>query len=320
MAMRVEPIQVGIDVSQDELVICRDDQKRPTTIENTPQAIAAWLKTLHGPARIAVEATNVFHVELVERAHRRKHTVFVLDGYRLNRYRESVGGRAKTDASDARLLLRYLDREWRDLRPWTPPCKGYQALQRLIHRRATLVRAKVALAQSLRSLSEIRPSVQALLRQMDRVDQQIRKQMLKVVSKHGWQADTARLMAIEGVAEITSAALVMAFRRGEFTSSDAFIAFLGLDVRVCESGKWKGRGKLTKKGNPELRRLLYLAAMTARRAPAWKGFYQHHLSRGRSKIQALVILARKLARVAFAMLRNQTEYQPKIRQEGCIAT
>ncbi|MFO7763698.1 MAG: IS110 family transposase, partial [Wenzhouxiangellaceae bacterium] len=49
-------------------------------------------------------------------------------------------------------------------------------------------------------------------------------------------------------------------------------------------------------------------------------FYEYHLNRGRSKIQALVILARKLARVAFALLKNQSEYEPKIRSEGCIAT
>lgn len=320
MAMRIEPLQIGIDVSKDELVIGRDDQEGLTTIENTPESITAWLKTLPGTARIAVEATNVFHVELVERAHRRNHTVFVLDGYRLNRYRESVGGRAKTDAGDARLLLRYLDHEWRELRPWTPPPKGYRVLQRLINRRATLIQAKVALEQSLRALSELRPSVQALLRQMDRVDQQIRKQMLKVLRSQDWQADSARVQGIEGIAEITSAALVMVFRRGAFASSDAFIAFLGLDVRVRQSGKWKGSGKLTKKGSPELRRLLYLAAMTARRSPAWKDFYEYHLNRGRSKIQALVILARKLARVAFALLKNQTQYQPKISSKACIAT
>jgi transposase len=40
--------------------------------------------------------------------------------------------------------------------------------------------------------------------------------------------------------------------------ADACIAFLGLDVRVRDSGAWRGRRKLTKKGNPELRCLLFL--------------------------------------------------------------
>jgi len=320
MAMPVIPIQIGVDVSQDDLVICRDDQGGLTTIDNTSDAIKSWLGTVPDSARIAVEATNTFHVELVERAHRLGHAVFVLDGYKLNRYRESVGGRAKTDASDARLLLRYLDREWRDLRPWSPPPKGYRALQRLINRRATLIQAKTALVQSLQTLTEIRPSIKALLQQLDRVDQQIQKQMLKALQQQGWQADRARLMAIEGIAEITSTALIMAFHRGSFRKSDAFIAFIGLDVRTRASGKFKGHGKLSKKGSPELRRLLFLAAMTARRSPAWQDFYERQLERGKSRIQALVILARKLARVAFALLKNQTEYQPKIAKGTCFAT
>ena len=60
------------------------------------------------------------------------------------------------------------------------------------------------------------------------------------------------------------------------------------------------------------RRLLFLAAMQAARQPAWYGFYQHCLDRGLSKIQALVALARKLARVAFAILKNNTTYVPRI--------
>lgn len=41
--------------------------------------------------------------------------------------------------------------------------------------------------------------------------------------------------------------------RGRFKTSDAFIAFLGMDVRVRDSGGYRGRRKLTKAGDPELR-------------------------------------------------------------------
>ena len=112
----------------------------------------------------------------------------------------------------------------------------------------------------------------------------------------------------------------MSFHRGAFRSSDAFVAFLGLDVRVRDSGQLRGRRRLTKKGNPELRRLLFLAAMQAARSRSWKDFYQRHLDRGLSRIQALVILARKLARVAFALLNNQTDYRPRYLKEACIET
>jgi len=59
-------------------------------------------------------------------------------------------------------------------------------------------------------------------------------------------------------------ALIRAYHRGAFASRDTFIAFLGLDVRRRESGYFKGKRKLTKRGPVELRRLLYCAAKPAR--------------------------------------------------------
>lgn len=319
MAMRVEPIDVGIDVSKKSLAVAQEGEKI-VEIVNDASSIRAWLKSLPQPARIGVEATGVYHVELVEQAHRAGHAVYVIDGYRLNRYRESIGGRAKTDASDARLLLRYLKREATDLRPWSPPPKGYRDLQQLILRRARLIQCKTRLDQSLGGLTQLGPTRRALLRHIDQVDQILKKRILKALRNQQWLQEARRIQAIEGIGDITAAALVMTFQRGAFGSSDAFIAFLGLDVRVRESGSFRGRRKLTKKGASELRRLLYMAAMTARRSATWQAFYQRHLDRGLSRIQSLVALARKLARVAFALLKNGSEYQPQMCQEGCIAT
>jgi len=319
MAMRVEPIDVGIDVSKKSLAVAQEGEK-VVEIVNDAGSIRAWLKSLPQPARIGVEATGIYHVELVEQAHRAGHTIYVIDGYRLNRYRESIGGRAKTDASDARLLLRYLQREATDLRPWSPPPKGYRDLQQLILRRARLIQCKTRLDQSLSGLNQLGPTRRALIRHIDQVDQLLKKRIRKVLQNQQWLQEARRIQAIEGIGDITAAALVMTFQRGAFGGSDAFIAFLGLDVRVRESGSFKGRRKLTKKGASELRRLLYMAAMTARRSATWQASYQRQLDRGLSNIQSLVALARKLARVAFALLKNGSEYRPQIRQEGCNAT
>lgn len=321
MAMLVTAQLIGVDVSKAELVICLDPKQPLLILANEARAIHQWFKTLPGNTHcLAVEATNTFHLELVMQAHKRGITVYVIDGFRLNRYRDSIGGRAKTDASDARLLWRYLDHEREDLRPWSPPSDGYVAIQRLLHRRSTLVKAKVALAQSLREFTELKSAANTLLRQLGRIDQLIQRQLCRLILRHGWQDEVTRCQGIEGVGPITAAALTMSFHRGPFCNSDAFIAFLGMDVRVRDSGKHTGRRRLTKRGDPELRRLLHLAAMRACRTLAWKAFYQRYLARGLTKTQALVILARKLARVTFSLLKNGTTYQPKTPLEACDAT
>lgn len=312
MAMRVQPLWIGVDVSQRELVIARADRPGVQTLANERARIAAWVQELPRRAAIGLEATNCFHVELLEQAQRGGHTVYLLNGLRLARYRESLGGRAKTDPCDARLILRYVEHEGSGLRPWAAPAKGYAELQRLLHRRACLVRARVALQQSLREIPELQAGSHALLHQFMELDRHIQKRLHQLLRQAGWAEDALRCQAIEGVGTLTATALTTAFHRGAFRSADAFIAFLGLDVRARESGRYHGRRRLSKQGDPELRRLLFLAAMQAARQPAWRDFYQRCLQRGLRKIQALVALARKLARVAFALLKNRTTYVPRI--------
>lgn len=86
---------------------------------------------------------------------------------------------------------------------------------------------------------------------------------------------------------------------------------MGLDLRVRDSGQFRGRRKLTKKGNSELRRLLFNAAMQGRRRDLWVPCYLAMRTRGMSTTAAFVALGRKLARVCFALLRNGT-VQPQM--------
>lgn len=311
MAMAITVTHIGIDVAKDELVVCREDQDGLITLDNTSAAIRRWLKSLPANCAIAIEATSTYHVDVTEQAYGRGHRVFVIDGYQLHNYRNSVGGRAKTDACDARLLTRYLVRESQDLRAWTPPPKAYRTLQSLLRRRAALVKARIALQQSGARERQLDDLLPPLLEHMERIDRALQKRLRTAVREAGLSNEVARCQAIEGVGPLTATGLVMAFLRGEFRSADAFIAFLGLDVRVRDSGKQRGRRKLTKKGDPEIRRLLHNAAMAARRSSQWAAIYQGYLDRGLKTTQALVILARKLARIAFALMKNKTDYQPK---------
>ena len=316
------PIQtiIGADVAKADIVICHHDLNQCQTIPNQPRALARWLKTLPAAACIAVEATNTYHLTLVELAHKRGHRVYLIDGYRLNHYRKGLGGRAKTDASDARLLARYLAHEGAQLRPWTPPPPAYRLLQRLLRRRAAVVKTRVALAQGFNNDAAMRRLIKPLLLKLNELIRQLEGQLRQIAAQADVEQDIRRCRAIQGIGPLTATALVMASLRGTFTNSDAFIAFLGLDVRVKESGTYSGRRKLTKQGDPELRRLLHTAAMAASRQAAWKPFYQRHLARGLKPTQALVALARKLARVAFAIITQKTEYQTKPINQACLAT
>ncbi len=316
MAMQVQLVWIGVDVSKATLDISISGTDEVLTLPNEKKAIRQWLKSLYGPVHLALEATNLFHLELATQAHARGITVYLVNGYRLSKYRESIGGRAKTDRSDARLLRRYVEHEHADLRPWTPPPHGYMSLQRLLHRRAVLIQARTTLRQSLASMPELKSSVAALMRKMNHLDGLLKKRLYRVLTELGWRDQAKRCTAIEGLGPVTSAALTTIFHRGSFTGADAFIAFIGMDVRVRDSGTMRGRRKLTKRGDAEIRRLLYMAAMAARRSATWKPFYERMLARGMTATQALVALGRKLARIAFALLSTGSTYRPKSHTEA----
>ncbi|BBP57683.1 transposase [Pseudomonas sp. St316] len=313
MAMPVsvtKPI-VGVDVAKDELVIYHAESDRLETILNTKAAIKKWLKALPAPVSVAIEATNIYHQEFADLAYAQGCVIYMIGGYELSHYRKGVKVRAKTDALDARLLVRYLNNEGHQLHPWTPPSPLYCRLISLFRRRAALVQARVSLKQSWANEPLLKTAFENQISAMQRLEVLLEKTIQTQLQDAGLGDQLKRCMKVEGIGLLSGARLLTALQRGDFRNADAFIAFLGLDLRIADSGKKKGRRCLSKRGDPEARRLMHNAAMSARRTAAWKGFYEALRARGLSTTEALVALARKLARVVFALLKNQSEYLPK---------
>jgi transposase len=314
MAMLVpvsKPI-VGVDVAKNELVIYHPELDLLETIPNNKAAIKKWLKALPGKVAIAIEATNIYHLEFADLAYEAGCTIYMVGGYELSHYRKGVNIRAKTDALDAKLLARYLKNEGADLHPWTPPSPLYRQLLSLFRRRAALVQARVALVQSWANEPLLKAAFAEQVKSMQQLETLVEKTINDHLKEAGLLGQLKRCLKVEGIGFLTGARLIAAFQRGDFRNADAFVAFLGMDLRVSKSGQKDGRRSLTKRGDPEARRLLHNAAMSASRTPAWKGFYEEQRARGFSTTQALVMLARKLARVVFALLKGQSEYQSKV--------
>lgn len=302
---------IGVDVAKNELVIWHDEHGELITIPNTKAAIKKWLKALSGEVSIAIEATNIYHVLFADLAYEAGCKIYVIDGYALSHYRKGVKVRAKTDAIDAQLLARYLKNEGQELTPWTPPPPIYRQLLSLFRRRAGLVQARTSLTLSWANEPLLKGAFNLHLRAMQRLEALVEKSIRDLLENAGLMPQVKRCMKIEGIGFLTAARLTATFQRGEFSGGDAFIAFLGLDLKVAQSGQKKGQSKLTKRGDPEARRLLHNAAMSARRTTAWKGYYEERRALGFSTTASLVMLARKLARVAFALLKSGSDYRTK---------
>ena len=304
-------ITLGIDVSKDKLDIYQWDKQQHWQIANEAEAITELLSGIVEPLQIAAESTSSYHLELVEQAHALGIELFLVNPRQLANYRKAIGKRNKTDASDAYLLARYLDRERDQLHRFRPPSAKAQRLWTLIKRRAKVVEMTKQLRQSLAPVMTVSAALRALNQLLIRIDQRC----AKLIAELGWRDQYQRCRAVPGIGAANATALVCAFHRGAFASANAFIAYLGLDVRLRESGKFKGQRKLTKQGEPELRRLLYCAAIPSRSYAPFAAYHQLQLDKGLPKIAANVVLARKLARIAFALMRDRTDFV----REPCMA-
>ena len=314
MAKSVEKITLGIDVAKDTCVVHVWETTETRDVPNQSEAIVAYLKSFQGPVRIAIEPTSHYHQDWVDLALARGFEVYLVNPRQLVHYREAVNQRNKTDPQDAWLLARFLKHEIKQLRPYQPLDAQAQSLWALLKRRAKVVDARKQLQQSFR---EIQLTAQALFTQFTRLLERIDQRIHRLIQALGWNDDYHRCLSIPGVGPLNAAALVTAYYRGAFANSDAFIAFIGIDVRVRESGRYKGKRKLTKRGEAELRRLLYCATQAASCYPPFKAYYHKQVDKGLPKIAAKVILARKLARIAFSLMQNQTMFVKK--QEKTLA-
>lgn len=91
-----------------------------------------------------------------------------------------------------------------------------------------------------------------------------------------------------------------------FATAKQAVAFAGLDVRHHESGtSVRGRARLSKRGNDQLRKALYMPAVVAMRLTSWgKAFTQRLSAAGKPKMVIIGALMRKLVQIANVILRT----------------
>ena len=95
------------------------------------------------------------------------------------------------------------------------------------------------------------------------------------------------------------------------TDPKQWIAFTGLDISVRQSGVWKGRDKLTKRGNTYLRKRLFCAAWGAiMHDEQFRAYYDLLRSKGHPYVESLLIIARKQLRIMWNLAQTNEYYDP----------
>jgi len=103
----------------------------------------------------------------------------------------------------------------------------------------------------------------------------------------------------------------------KFSTISEITKLAGLDLYEISSGRKKGQKRISKRGRSYLRKILFFAAIDVVRSEGiLNAQYREMLGRGMAKIKALIAICRKLLRITFAIVRDNTVYVSD-HQHGC---
>ena len=94
------------------------------------------------------------------------------------------------------------------------------------------------------------------------------------------------------------------------TSIKQLTSYAGLDVKISESGNWKGKSKISKQGNSRIRKAVYMPALSKiRKDKQTKLFYERLKEKKGVGMVAVVAVGRKLLGLMFSLWKREEMYQ-----------
>lgn len=294
----------GIDVGKARLDAALSRGEEEIAAANTAAGHAeliAWLRA-HGVARVGLEASGGYERGIRSALEAAGFQVVVHQPLEVRLFARLTRQRAKNDRLDARLIALATERA-DTVRAAQDP--RLQALAELLsvyeHLADAAARHKAHLASLTGEIA--RRMVQARIAEAVRAKAEVLARVLAAIRQAPDLAERLRLLtSLPGIGETVAASLVVrmpelgAMRRGQPAS------LAGLAPFDRDSGQWRGE-RFIQGGRARPRRMLYLAALAARRHdPGLRAFADRLASAGKPKKVVLVAVMRKLVETANLVL------------------
>jgi transposase len=320
---------IGIDVSKAKLdVLWLKDvvslKAKSKIFSNDLQGYAElleWLaKNLAQPfekMHIVMEATSVYHEPLAYYLHDHCVNVSIANPAHVRDFAKGLGTVHKTDKKDSFILARY----GALVSPafWQPEPLEIRELKALLSRQESLDvdllreqnrMEKAEFSQASKIVIEsLQKMIAELKKERDRLEQEIDDH----IDRHPiLKRDAALLRSIPGVGPVISRIMLSVIHSRKFNTASECAAFLGVIPKLRESGIFRGRAALRKKGSPVIRAKLYMSAIVAsQHNPTIRAQRERLIRNGKTKMQALGAAMRKIVHICFGVIKHQTEYSPQ---------
>lgn len=309
---------VGVDVSKKTLDIAipkEDGAYQHKKISNTKEGFKSLVRYLPPQCCCVMEATSSYYMPFAYFLHCLNISVSIVNPLTVNHFCKMRMSRTKTDKKDATMIAEY----GRNERPrlWQPKEAHLLELQQFEALLQKITEHKTSHTNQLEAFEHTGLMSKAVSKtikaQVDFCEKQIEKiesRMAAIIEKHHAEL-VQNLLSIPGLGKRTAMMLVVvtdAFTK--FHHSKELVSYIGLCPRLYESGtSIKGKSRICKMGMAKLRRLLYLCSMRAIQCnQQCKTMFERLKERGKNGKLAVVAIANKLIRQAFAVGKKNVPY------------
>ena len=279
--------------------------------------LVTWLLKFGGKVRVTLEATGKYSLDLALALDAAQGIeVAVLNPKLAHQFAQTLC-RSKTDAADAHALAVYSQRM--EFVPWQGPSRTALELRSLSRHIATLSQDHTRCSNQLHAAQASGTTPKCVLQDLKGSLTAIQKRILKLrkqavtilVQDKELKQKFEQIKTFKGVAD-TSAIQIL----GELAVLDPkmevrqWVAYSGLDPVQQVSGTSVRRpSHISRQGQSYLRRALYMPALVGvQHDPHMRAFYKLLQSRHKTKLQALMAVARKLLHAIFGIFKTATAY------------
>lgn len=322
--LSIPAIFLGIDVGKTDLYchVILNASTGSERFDNSPDGIRAlisWLSKIASPPSILACLEQTGHYgKAVSLA---LHTLGVRSLHLVNpRQIKAFGNqklrRNKSDTADARLIARFLKSEHEELRPWAPLPVNYDKVKELSRYAESLTQDTARLKTKLEAVTliDVQRSIKRRIKAQQKELADIRKRISTIVANDDLlKVQNSLLHTIPGLGDITCQILLAELPEiSLFGDARQLAAWVGVTPRHFISGT-SGRSTtpITKVGSANLRRALYLPAMTAMRYnPLLREFAKRLKENGKTGKQIVVAVMRKLLHQIYGILKSGLPFNP----------
>ena len=328
---------IGIDVSKNDfkgsLFVLTNEFDLVTlgakTFVNKLEGFLDLLEWVKGKGKknikctFTMEATGVYFENLAYFLVEQEFTVHVILPNQSKKYAESLGAKSKTDKIDAQILAQMgIERK---LIPWQPLSPNFVSLKQLTRERDAIIQERISVSNQLHAYkNQGKINQSCISRSEKRIAifnaqiKEIEKEIAEIVkSDKVLNRRLDNILSIPGVGLITAVTIV-AETNGfvSIKNIKQLISFAGLDVRIKESGSWKGKSRISKKGNSHIRKALYFPTFSKIQFDIeTKRYYERLKTRKTKPMIAAVAVHRKLLGLIYALWKKNEKFCPNYREQ-----